>query len=247
MHYTSTKKRTFIATTPPGVPPEAHRVMSRVHDRLLELERSFIPSVSSRNFIDQWNTVLADITKFHECVISQAEYSVTCSRGCINCCNHWVEDVNSFEAEIIAGVIRHRYPHRIDSIRSHCMEDGEELERLDSLVLERFEENPSTDCSIDSVDLLLNVFYQMKRPCPLLDKDGGCMVYDVRPLTCRLYFSFSDPLRCDPEYINTSGTSTCIIDLSEEVNSLLDMLHFRYMRFDGDTGLRSQLAKYLAE
>jgi hypothetical protein len=72
------------------------------------------------------------------------------------------------------------------------------------------------------------------------------MIYPVRPLTCRMYLSTSDPLRCNPDYIHASLTPTMIIDLSEEANRILDRLHFRFQRFDGDTGLRSLLLKHLS-
>ena len=192
--------------------------------------------------------LLKEIDSFQACVIAGAENPVSCTHGCVRCCYHWVEDVNSFEAEIIADTVRKRYPDRVDVIRQACRSDGAELERLDRLVQDRLRENDLRDDEepdIDPVDLLLHVFYRLRRPCPLLNAQGGCMVYEVRPLTCRMYVSFSDPIRCDPEYITVSEVSTCLIDLSERANAIIDRLHFACLRFEGDTGLRSLLAKYL--
>jgi hypothetical protein len=81
----------------------------------------------------------------------------------------------------------------------------------------------------------------------MLSPDARCMIYPVRPLTCRMYVSVSDPLRCNPDYIHASTPPTMIIDLSEEANRIVDKLHFKFLRYDGDSGLRSLLLKYLSE
>lgn len=224
--------------------------MARITNQLTLLEGASFQSPIDTGFISRWRAILDAIGTFQNCVVAHSDYAVTCSRGCDNCCCHWVEDVNSFEITIIADRLRKNYPDRIADIRRQCKSDGEELERLDRLVQDRLREaageDPSAEPAIDQVDLLLQVFYRMRRPCPLLDSEGGCMVYDQRPLTCRMYVSFSDPIRCDPEYITPATTSTCLIDLSERANAIIDRLHFTYLRHKGDTGLRSQLARYLA-
>jgi len=61
-----------------------------------------------------------------------------------------------------------------------------------------------------------------------------------------MYVSFSDPLRCRPEYINEGATPTYLFNPGEEVDRLLDKLHFKFMKFEGDTGLQSLLVKYLS-
>ncbi len=226
----------------------ARSVLGKIIGQLKTLETLAVSSPLDDLFLGHWRMILADIDTFQQQMIAGSDYSVTCTRGCATCCYHWVEDVNSFEAEIIAEKIRRTFPHRVDELLRSCRGDCNELERLDALVQNRLEEHDvrqSSEPAIDPVDLLLHVFYRLRRPCPLLDAEGCCMVYDERPLTCRMYLSFSDPIRCDPEYITTSSTSTCLVDLSESANTILDRLHFTHMRFEGDTGLRSLLARYL--
>lgn len=36
------------------------------------------------------------------------------------------------------------------------------------------------------------------RPCAFLGDDGGCDIYEHRPISCRMYFSLTDPAWCDP-------------------------------------------------
>jgi Fe-S-cluster containining protein len=244
-----TKTSKKISTSPLGVSETARPVLGRIIGQLKALETLTVSSPLDETFLCRWRRVLDDIDIFQQQMIAGSDYSVTCTRGCATCCYHWVEDVNSFEAEIIADKIRRMFPHRVGEILRGCRDDCEELERLDVLVQNRLEEHDvrqSSGPAIDPVDLLLHVFYRLGRPCPLLDAEGCCMVYDERPLTCRMYLSFSDPIRCDPEYITTSSTSTFLVDLSESANTILDRLHFAHMRFEGDTGLRSLLARYLA-
>jgi hypothetical protein len=62
-----------------------------------------------------------------------------------------------------------------------------------------------------------------------------------------MYVSFSDPFRCSPDDINEGDTPTYLFDLEEEADALIDALHFKFLRFEGDSGLRSLLVKYLSD
>lgn len=222
-------------------------VMNHIVLKLRQLASRLPESPLEKSFREGYDSVCRMIDEYQRILLESSDYSVRCKSGCCSCCNHWVEDVNSFEAEIIADFIKTVMPHRLDQILRQSRDDCRELEHLQKMVDDKLalpDEDGSTE-SIDNVDLLLGVFYQMKRPCPLLRKDGTCSIYPIRPITCRIYVSFSDPMKCDPEYIIATESPTAILDLSEIANELLDSLHFRYIRFDGDTGLRSLLLKYL--
>ncbi len=232
-----------------AIPPTARPIIIRIIDKLTLLERQAFTSPLDKGFRALFAEVADLAVRYQEEVVARSDYTVSCTRGCSDCCNHWVEDVNSFEAAIIADFIRRKMPGRVDDIRRRCISDCHELERLEKLVTIKLQRQQAASGvpSIDQVDLLLSVFYQMKRPCPLLADDGNCSIYELRPLTCRIYVSFSDPLRCNPGYINTSVVPTCLIDLPETANRILDTLHFRYLRINGDTGLRSQVGRYLSD
>ncbi|MBN2038171.1 MAG: hypothetical protein JW768_15630 [Chitinispirillaceae bacterium] len=191
-----------------------------------------------------WETVVAAMMEYQRVIAEASGMAIACRKGCTECCCHWVEDVNSFEAEIIAAHVREHHPEAIGRIVELCRRDNEHLERLNAIV-----EKKTADClrhkEIDTVDLLLASFYQLQRCCPLLE-NGLCLAYPVRPLTCRMYVSFGDPRQCHPDNINEYAPSTYLFDPEEEVNTLIDTLHFKYIRFHGDTGLRSQLVKYLS-
>ena len=225
------------------VPETAERIHRQIVAKLTCLEESNFSSCLDSQFRVIFNDVLQLFERYQKLVLDHSKITCTCDKGCCSCCFHWVEDVNSFEAEIIAHYIRENMPDKIPQIKNSCIEDQAELERLYALVQEKLTQEQ--DETIDEIDLLLSVFYQARRLCPLCGSDGLCMIYPVRPLTCRIYMSFSDPGLCDPSYINDEYIPTYLLNLEESANDILDRLHFKYQKFKEDTGLRSLLIKYL--
>jgi Fe-S-cluster containining protein len=235
---------------PLAIPGSAKRIHREIVDSIRTLLKSSARSPLESEFAEGYRAVLRLLERFQNDVISHSAHRITCTKGCTRCCFHWVEDVYSFEAEIIADYIRtHMQPYEIEKIIAQFRQDTAEIEKLDVLVAEKLEAYKSEKDidGIDPVDLLLASFYQLRRPCALLTPEGACAIYPVRPLTCRVYLSFSDPHYCDPDYINISDVRTHVLDLDESASRLLDRLHFKFDRHDGDMGLRSLVPKCLAE
>ncbi|MBD3242970.1 MAG: hypothetical protein GF331_20425, partial [Chitinivibrionales bacterium] len=219
--------------------PQARAANRRVVDILKRMERLQVASSLDPAFRDLHRRLLAAVDEFQRLVLIDEDRTPTCSRGCQACCWHWVEDVNSFEAEILADYVRRVFPERVPSITQACRDDLDAIAELDAIVARKLRERESEirrqNAQIDSVDVLLACFYRLRRPCPLLDDDGCCLAYPVRPLTCRIYVSFSEPHRCDPDYIDEGAPPTALLDLEERANAILDSLHFRFRRFGDDT------------
>lgn len=199
----------------------------------------------SSEFRTLFSSYLELFDDYQKSVLEYNHRVTTCKAGCSCCCNHWVEDVNSFEAVIISDYIHKHFQEQIPEIIKRCKYDQKQLEHIEKCMISHPDLNEITESQLDHTDLLLSVFYQFKRPCPLLDKSGMCTIYPVRPLTCRIYMSFSDPSCCDPEYINEDDTPTYLLDVEEEASELLDQLHFKFLIFEGNTGLRSLLLSHL--
>ncbi len=217
-----------------------HSRMTVILKQLIELKTTDCLSIDFKNL---YFSYLDLFDKYQKSVLEHNSRVATCKRSCSCCCNHWVEDVNSFEAAIISEYIQQNLPHHIPSIIKKCKSDNQQLEHIEKCIIN----HPDiSENQLDHTDLLLSVFYQYKRPCPLLDKNGTCTIYPVRPLTCRIYMSFSDPSCCDPEYINEDDTPTYLLDVEEEASELLDQLHFKFLKFEGNTGLRSLLLSHLS-
>jgi Fe-S-cluster containining protein len=230
------------------VPPAALEIHDSIVDKLREILALKCTSCLDQGFRTRLDSILDCLEHYQQVVIDTAGLERSCYKGCGNCCFHWVEDVNSFEAEIIADTVRRFPPQDIVRILAVAAEDARQMESLDTIVEEKYaSEGADISEEIDRIDLLLSSFYQLKRPCPLLDKNGTCLVYAVRPLTCRVYMSFSEVWRCSPDYINDGDVPTYLLDMEESANMLLDELHFKFLRYNEDTGLRSLLVKYLTE
>lgn len=201
------------------------------------------------SFQSRWQKILDTYERFQHSVITHAEQSVCCARGCSYCCNHWVEDVYYFEGALIADYVRREFPEEIPAIMQQFQEDEQELRRLHAIVDSRTADPALMQglSESDRIDLLLACYYRLRRPCAFLDSAGGCRIYPVRPLSCRMYLNFSDPSFCDPDRVDESDVQTYLLDFEEEASALLDELHRHYDRFSNITGLRSLLLRFLQQ
>jgi len=247
-HPAPLKKDIPAAPQRPLPVPEAARAIQRSIAELLETLCTGAPSAMSPAFMAGWQEALTLADRYREEITQHAGRTVACTKGCASCCFHWVEDVNSFEAEAIAAWLVRYAPEKIPSIIDRCTRDAAALSHLNALVEAKLALLDSAQNeAIDPTDLLLASFHRLRRPCPLLDgTTRSCLVYPLRPLTCRMYVNFSDPARCSPGAADDTDIPTSLFNLEEPADGFIDALHFKFMRFEGDTGLRSLLPKYLA-
>lgn len=228
---------------PAGSSDHAREIHTHIVQSIRALSGPTVDNALDTDFKSRFTELLNLFDRYQTQVLSDVERHQTCIAGCSSCCYHWVEDVYSFEAEIIADFIRTRFPDRIPMIIRRFQEDERALSELD----EKLCENGHVDDDTVYFEQLLDEFFQLRRSCALLELDGTCSIYPVRPLTCRTYLSFSDPKLCDPANSRNGGGDTWILDMEENAANLMDRLHLQFDRFDGDTGLRSLVAKCLVE
>jgi Fe-S-cluster containining protein len=228
---------------PLAVPPSARAIHRTIVLKLRELNGASIGPCTGQPFLSAWLEIGGLVERYQGAIVDHSPFKRHCAEGCSVCCNHWVDEVYSFEAEIIADYLRKRHHDEIPEILTRCREDIAVLARLNGLVEQKLAGDEAGP--VDARDLLLSVYYQMRRPCPLLE-NNVCIVYPVRPLTCRNYVGFSDARFCDPEHINGAETATYLFGLEGEAVELMESLHEKYKRFEGESGLRAALAEYLA-
>ncbi len=230
-----------------SIPDSAKVIHYQIEKLISDFIISDIASPLHPDFIKTYNSFLSLFAQYQTEVIKHSNYSVTCNKQCACCCFHWVEDVYSFEAEIIANHLKKHHPENISYIVETCKNDGKEFVKLNKIVKKKLLENKHDKeyKEIDPVDLLLTIFYQLKKPCVFLI-NNECLIYEIRPLTCRTYISFYDKVHCKPENINNPGIPTYLLNLEENGNRLLDILHEKYNRFN-KTGLRAIIVDYLSE
>ena len=241
MHELTKKKE------PLPVPPDARITHEKIYERLTVLSESRVRSCLEPEFKRAWKEITDLIHGYQREIAAASHLAISCGRGCAACCCHWVEDVNSFEAELIAEHIKVRFPEKMPMILARCRRDEETLQGLNEIVEAKLDECHSRGSlgDADPVDVLLASFHRLQIPCPLLERNA-CLVYPFRPLTCRMYVSFSAPSQCGHDHADDEDIPTYLFDLEENTDAIIDALHFKFLKFENDTGLRSLLVKYLS-
>ena len=101
---------------------------------------------------------------------------IKCARGCAHCCHTGVA-ATQIEWE---GILNNLIEHKIDLNKVI-----ERSQRTINRVRDALRSNKSLD-QIDWHRLVIN------QPCPFLDEDHACIIYEDRPLDCRLVVAFRD-------------------------------------------------------
>lgn len=106
---------------------------------------------------------------------------VACKEGCSDCC-HALFDLSLAEAMYLNRAFNRAFGHGPErsAILSRAAEIDRRLTRLkrDLFRAEKDGESPQA---------ILARAAQVKLPCPLLDDDQRCLLYESRPVTCRIY------------------------------------------------------------
>ncbi|MDR0306098.1 MAG: YkgJ family cysteine cluster protein [Chitinispirillales bacterium] len=228
----------YISGEPLTVPDSALRLHKDIVAELRVLLECRTSNPLDIGFRSGFEKVLSIYDAYQKETLIANGKQISCRAGCSCCCAHWVEDVNSFEIQIIVDYIKKYMPRQVGEIIRTCKEDIAAMENLEKIVDEKLAAL-DTQAEIDSSLLLLSSFYQLERPCPLLTSQGQCSVYSVRPVTCRIYMNLSDPIRCSTSNINYGEVVTCVLDMQEEANELLDELHLKFRRGGGCSALRA--------
>lgn len=104
-----------------------------------------------------------------------------CRKGCSDCC-HALFDLSLVEAMYINNAFNEAFPHSKE--RSHILERASEIDRkLTKAKRELYNARKNGESS----DEIMRRAASLRMPCPLLSEDSQCLLYDFRPITCRLY------------------------------------------------------------
>ena len=130
---------------------------------------SFIPLSSLHDRASDW------FGRAHAALLG----AVPCRRGCSRCC------IGPFAITVLDAKMLRR---GLDGLSAETRDDIEARARSQiaaaARVFPRRARSPFLDdWSDDEQDALATAFAEV--PCPALDVDGCCRVYDARPVTCR--------------------------------------------------------------
>lgn len=106
---------------------------------------------------------------------------VTCHAGCADCC-HALFDLSLIEAMYLNHVFRSAFKYGPQ--RSHILERASERDRD----LTRFKRGLyRAEKEGQPTSRIMDRAAEVRMACPLLDDENRCLLYDARPITCRLY------------------------------------------------------------
>ena len=106
---------------------------------------------------------------------------VTCKEGCSDCC-HALFDLSLVEAMYLNRAFEAAFAHGPE--RSDILTRASESDRrLTRLKRELFRAEKDGE----SPEAIMAQAAQARLRCPLLDREDRCLLYEARPITCRLY------------------------------------------------------------
>ena len=73
-------------------------------------------------------------------------------------------------------------------------------------------------------DAALHAYFLDDRPCPFLSKEGACGVYEHRPMSCRMFFSYSDPRFCRGLWTTSEKNRNFIIELPDDIETMFSRI-----------------------
>ena len=141
---------------------------------------------------------------------------VTCSKSCSACCRHFVSSVEPFELATIHRFIREResYPDTLFASHKNSVVYEKIMQaEIDSAKDEKAE--------MEASDRALYRYFLKGRACPFLEQDGACGIYEVRPMSCRMFFSESPARFCAGKAIASPWNRNFQIELPQEAEDAL--------------------------
>lgn len=222
--------------------PKLQRVELRWHallDRELARLRLLPGSgVVARNLVGQLDAVGAFCSSYHllymdylAAVLPQHREPVRCGAGCGNCCHHFPMSVEPFELLFLYMELRQRADF-VDDLEA-CVRRTRQFGQL--------RRELGDESGDEAEEALLHRYFASGLACPFIREGGNCGIYDHRPLTCRMYFSHTDPQYCVPEHLQTPLNRSFIVYLPDEIEEKIAEISAFYAELELPEGLYSGL------
>lgn len=145
--------------------------------------KTALPDLSP--FFTAYESIVAEANTVFDRVYAEYSDCVTCHAGCSDCC-HALFDLSLIEALYINHAFTKTFDFgpRRSAILSQAALADRDVTRLKKQYFRSLRDaGPSEEALRDVFDQAAIARVQ----CPLLAKDGLCLLYDARPITCRLY------------------------------------------------------------
>jgi Fe-S-cluster containining protein len=130
---------------------------------------------------EKYETLVAEVDKIFKAMQEGHKECVRCEIGCCDCC-HAVFDLTLVES-VYLNYHLNRLKSRND--RRFVTKRAEKVDRKYYQIKKRLQKMYiNNGMSPEEIFLLLS---QERVPCPLLNDENQCDLYDHRPITCRVY------------------------------------------------------------
>ncbi len=181
----------------------------------------------------KYEKLVASVDEIFRRVREQCGDAVACRPGCSDCC-HAVFDLSLVEALYINRKFNERL-HGLE--RQAVIERADEAERRQVKLAKKAFKRSEQGAQAEEV---LEDMARKRVRCPMLQADDACVLYDIRPITCRLYgiplsiagqghtcgLSNFEPGRPYPT-VNMERIHGALAELSQEI---VDGLNTKYTR-----------------
>jgi Fe-S-cluster containining protein len=137
--------------------------------------------------------------------LQQIQRNAPCKKGCNACC-HIRVDVSDIEKEYILVSLNSQQKKLIKSnIKKNQKNEANRQELI------RSGETKHT---------------LIGKPCPFLDEEGACSIYETRPFACRKWFVLCDPAKCDDStYIFQNGDVIIPALYGQDVKKVIELIN----------------------
>jgi Fe-S-cluster containining protein len=154
--------------------------------------------------------------------LAASELKIMCRFGCTRCCHQAVHGCYAFEIIDIYRQLRPRADY--GAIHNALVDSADEFQRMFAAYAEKAQGRADV--------ALLNTLQHssaLAKPCPLLG-GNNCRVYEHRPVSCRMYYSLTNPVYCT----SVVGRTFHILppdEVATVLAALNDRLAFPYSEF----------------
>ena len=149
----------------------------RLHRKALQLYDQYLTYVVSRLQKEGWN--------------------LSCVQACAACCFAMPAEVSSWELLMIYAHLQ-EMGQLERAFRKH-LENCQVYSRVAGETQGLAERETGTPSELD-LDRVLLAYSKARQPCGFLLPSQECLIYSLRPLSCRMHFAFTPASWCDPSH-----------------------------------------------
>lgn len=149
-----------------------------------------------------------------------------CHKGCSNCCSDYFT-ISNIEFDVLLDRMKTWDKDKRDKVVQRGLEVYHNFKNINPKYCEKLDSDVSGDSKYmkeaflkDMEDMPISA----ERKCPFLDENGSCMVYDIRPIICRIHgVAFTEEMEgIDEANVISCGHVSSIV-ATDDVCDLTDL------------------------